>query len=409
MKLKLNKKSVSNQKLRKPIVKKKEKKPFFSSGTYGCAYYPEYTCHGKKSMKVTGDNITKLSIYDVLAENEIETGKKIQKINDKGLIGVHRYCEISRGKLNKMQKQHRCGIIDKYDDRDYDNSFVLMYSKYIRSVPIRDLFDINTNLLLLITYMEFIYDKLSILQKHGLCHHDLHFKNVIVSLKDNEKNERDLVRLISERDILIKRFHIIDYGITIDSNMFYSSAFGNELNIPYLKDLFIEFDPTWKYWPIDYNILCYCLFRDKPITERKISDIIKFNIEHNNIFSSLPKRFGDEYLEKSILYYKKYANKNPHTVIKELLKFWNTWDSYQVSITMMSTMFRYNEDNYDLICLCLLGIHYNPESRPSVKEMSKYLQNIINKRDVLGDFNEIFMDKEQADFASVSARNINII
>ena len=76
---------------------------------------------------------------------------------------------------------------------------------------------------------------------------------------------------------------------------------------------------------------------------------------------------------------------------------------------MMSTMFRYNEDNYDLICLCLLGIHYNPESRPSVKEMSKYLQNIINKRDVLEDFNEIFMDKEQADFASVSARNINII
>ena len=79
MKLKLNKKTKSNQKLRKPLIKKHNKTPFFSSGTYGCAYYPEYTCHGKKSMKVTGDNITKLSIYDVLAENEIEVGKKYKK------------------------------------------------------------------------------------------------------------------------------------------------------------------------------------------------------------------------------------------------------------------------------------------------------------------------------------------
>ena len=305
-----------------------------------------------------------------------------------------------------MQKQHRCGIIDKYDDRDYDNSFVLMYSKYIRSVPVRNLFDENTNLLLLISYMSFIYKKLYVLQSYGLCHHDLHFKNVIVSLKDGETNEKDLLKLLKTPDSLSRRFYIIDYGITIDSNKFYSAAFGNELNIPYLKDLFIEFDPTWKYWPIDYNILCYCLFREKPITERKINDIIKFNIEHNTIFSSLPKKFGDEYLEKSIVYYKKYANQNPQKVVKDLLKFWNTWDSYQVCVTMMSTMFMYNEDNYDLICLCLLGIHYNPENRPTVREMSKYLENIVNKRSVLDEFNEIFMDREQADFASVSARNI---
>ena len=356
-------------------------------------------------MKVTGDNITKLSIYDVFAENEIEIGKKIQKIGDKGLLGVHRHCEISRGKLNKMQKQHRCGIIDKYDDRDYDNSFILMYSKYVRSVPVRNLFDINTNLLLLLAYMEFIYNKLYVLQSHGLCHHDLHFKNVIVSLKNNEKDEKDLSKLFKSPHELIKRFHIIDYGITIDSNKFYSSAYGNDLNIPYLKDLFINLT-TWKYWSIDYNILCYCLFRGKPITERKINDIIKFNIEHNTIFASLPKRFSDEYLEKSILYYKRYADRNQNEVIKELLRFWDTWDSYQVCITMMSTMFKYNEDNYDLICLCLLGIHYNPENRPSVSEMSKYIESIINNRNVLKDFNEIFMDKEQTDFASVSARTI---
>ena len=162
-------KNKKSNKLKKPIIKKKKQKqkPFFSSGSYGCTYYPGYTCRGK-NLKKSGDNITKLAYKDEFSENEIQMGRVIQNINDHQLIGIHKSCDISRGRIHKLNEDHRCGIVDKYDKKKEDGKYVLMYSKFLKSVTLREMILKYNNHVLLYAYLEFICDKVQKLQKYGI-------------------------------------------------------------------------------------------------------------------------------------------------------------------------------------------------------------------------------------------------
>ena len=326
---------------------------FFSSGSYGCTMYPKMKCDGLKSKQKKPNYMSKLSIEGFYSNNEYEIGQKLMKLKQNNLHDsiinhinfVEKKCSIKRKKININTNKYDCSILesDKYNHKE---DFVLFQLQYIPSKEISKYLNANFNIKLLLRYYFFILKCIQFLSKHNIIHHDLHMSNVIVDKK--------------------KEFHLIDFGIAID----YNNCFKNqELNMNYIKNILITFDPAWEYWSIEYHILCYFVFKKTELTKKELQKIINTYYHKNKIFNHFFKNMKN--YKKIVLdfYSEKFVNKtsiNKH--IKEILEnSHKTWDIYQVNYVLLVLIRYYDIKNIEnIINLCKIGIHYDYTKRHNV-------------------------------------------
>lgn len=370
-KLKFNKRQINKKQL-----KKKNPKPFFSSGAYGCVYYPEFTCLGKRTNRKFKENISKLTINNFYTKNEVEISNIIRKrIKDKHLLGIHRSCNVSKGKLEQFTSEHSCPIVEKEGNK---NDYVLLYSRFIDNVEASDFMDVYSNMGTMLVLMDVVTSKIIKFQKHGIVHNDLHFGNILIEKRGNEKSLKDLYHLSTHFRQFKKRIYIIDYGLSLQKDKFYVDG---ALNKSYLKKLLIGFDPSWKYSSLDFIMLTYCLYNNRALSASVVKQIIRHHVNNNEVFQRLPSSFVTNYTNQAIKYYTDLtASKSPDDIIRKCLTFWNTWDLYHLCIKYLSIIQTVHIRNYKLIMLCLMGIHYDPHKRPSVQEFKGMMIDVTNSR-----------------------------
>ena len=335
---------------------------FFSSGSYGCTMFPNMKCDGKKSNKKYPKHMSKLSVEGFYSNNEYSIGQKLLELQkrktDDSILNHMNFmlnkCQIKRKKININTNKYDCSILDseKYENT---NDFVLFQMNYIPSKEASKYLHKNFNIKLLLRYYFFVLKCIQFLSKQNIIHHDLHMSNVLV---DENKD-----------------FHLIDFGIAID----YTKCFkNNKLNMDYIKNILIVFDPTWEYWPVEYHILCYFVFKQTKLTNKELENIINSYYNKNKTFNHYFKNMKNYKKNVFDFYSEQYVNQTPIEIhIENILEeSHNTWDIYQINYIFLVLIQLYKIENMDnVINLCKIGIHYNYHNRYNVEF---YINNLIS-------------------------------
>jgi serine/threonine protein kinase len=366
----------------KEKVKQQNTYDFFSSGSYGCTMHPMMKCNGRKSSSKMGEEyVSKLTIDNIYAENEYEVGQIILKERSKGMTStddtvldffniVEKKCKVAKTKMALNTKKHDCQVVQRKRYAD-EKSYVLFHLKYIPSIEVHAYIyrpspeenvmtsynntSHNLNIRSLIRYHFFALKCIKKLLSLQLVHHDMHLSNVLV----DEKNQ----------------FNLIDFGITIQMNKLMNPING-KIDTKYLYDMLIAYDPEWGHWSPEYHILCYLTFKNSPLTDKVIDDIVDKYYDNNLLFKAkseyatyFPPLHSYKKTVKSFLK-KEYivVGENRHDLSKRIIKqSFHTWDLYQVSYVTLCVLRMHDVGQIQsIIDMCKMGLHYDCKKRMDV-------------------------------------------
>ena len=319
-----------------------------SSGVYGCVYHPGYICSGALD---TRNNVTKLVMNDFTTQTEIEVGQKLKNIE--GFVVVHDSCIIQPSILQKSGMVHQCELLKRgLDPRE---QYKLLHSPYIKSVELDEYLNkYATSDMVIRTYLRVC--KLIIVMIHKrIVHNDLHFGNILV----NNSN-----------------LYVIDYGLSIIMDKCY---IGQNINYPYLKEVTFKYRPSWKYWTIEYHIICFLLHSGHMFTEISLNKLIYNYLFNHTILISIGYNFVDQFMKTSKEYFKQYVGQSKDTIIKSMLQSYYTWDYYKIGMNYIHIYTTNKLDNVDFLMILLLLIHPNPTFRPSMNEIAENNKVLVSK------------------------------
>ena len=166
---------------------------------------------------------------------------------------------------------------------------------------------------------------------------------------------------------------------------------------PFLRKIFIAFEPTYCQWPLEIHILCYLNTNKKEsISNTNLENIIHDVINSNYILNTFGESFVSEYREDAFKYFSKYVNKNYDFIVFDILKFSHTWDNYALSLLFLKIMIylhrcciKPNKFIIHFMKLLVRNISINPEKRLSIIETTNKFEIILDNIDI-SDFHELF-------------------
>ena len=216
-----------------PIKQKKNTKPsLLQQGTYGCVYYPGFTCKGKiQKIKY----ISKLQKNNETLSNELEIGERIRKIkNYKNYFApILSDCQVAVSKLQTKYPQQigQCKVVSDAQKKSSQSEFQLNKIRYILGEDLEDTFDkknlaTNPQPFLLDTY-NYLSKSLQKLKKENILHYDLKANNIMYD---------------KESEIPI----IIDFGLSVPLDKIIPTAPDPELLSHYFFD-----DYKYNYWCLE--------------------------------------------------------------------------------------------------------------------------------------------------------------
>lgn len=359
---------------------------FLSEGGYGCVFYPEISCKGKDTNN--NQYISKIVEKDYYSENEINIGKIIQKklsnLIENPLKNhfapVISSCDVDIKKFDIEDKED-CDIFNQKTEAQY----TLLKIRYIDNKTLDTFITENNNSSLIMQIFTSSYShllkSLTFLQKIKVCHFDIKSENIVFDI---------------EKSLPI----MIDFGISIDFNTF---------DLQKINKYFYRYIPTYFIWPIEVHLLNYMLHKNSNITDKEIKDISRQCTNSNIVLRAFSPKFQKKYEDLCYHELKKYVGKDSNFIIKEVTKFWNTWDNYSLSVLFIRILYYLVRNDEGQIIknefvvfftqLCLQNMHPNPSKRLSVAETIKsfnlFLYNIqVNKGTVFEDIIEQIGDNK---------------
>lgn len=318
-------------------------------GAYGCVYYPSYNCKGTVS-KIK--NVSKLVVDNETTRNEYVIGKYIKKNiknYDNYFIIQESRCKINTNIFLSI-KNEKCEM-----PLNKNKSYVLLHSKYLKSKELADYiqnYEITNKQLL--KWFISIGKRIKLLQNINIIHMDMHFANILVG--ENMK------------------LYVIDFGLALKQNLFFKN---DELNLEYLKLNWFFPRLSWESWTLEYNLIGMMINENKIITKTLIKKSIE---EYYNSNKKIKFLFPNKkiYIKSSYRFFKQYEKMDSVSIIKDLLKYWRTWDYYKLAIHYTSIIINHKIKIEPVLELLRIMIDPSPENRFTGKQIIKRMKNIID-------------------------------
>jgi hypothetical protein len=143
----------------------------------------------------------------------------------------------------------------------------------------------------------------------------------------------------------------------------------------YMKHFFMEYDPDYLEWPMEFHMLSYLL-------TNKLDSLSKYNMEHviseviekNTILQTFGPTLVSSYKEKALNFFEKYVNQSYEDILKDIIKYYCTWDNYALSILFLRMLINVHQstkikNKCILLWMKLLvnNIHIDPLKRLSIE------------------------------------------
>ena len=359
-----------------------------AEGGYGCVFHPEINCKGLETDNM--QYVSKIQQKDFSAENEIKVGEIIKEgvkdMPENPLINnfapVLNSCPITMSQL-KVPDIGECRVLNRIDQ----SNMILMKIRFIDSTDFDSYVIKNKNtsaiLLTLISAFNHLLRSLKILEKVKVVQFDLKGQNIVFDTKKLQPI-------------------IIDFGLSLPME---------KVNNETLLNYFYIYAPEYYVWPLEVHYLNLILHINPQPTKDEIKDLVNAYVKSNAALDGFSNEFKKNFstaCENQLLHY----NELPLTERKNyILRFWNTWDNYSLSIIYIKFIYFIIRSNDKSIFkngfvsyfteLLLMNIHPDPTRRLSLentlKQFNKYLyNNPINKADKFQDLVESFAKNKKS-------------
>ena len=353
-----------------------------AEGGYGCVFHPEINCKGLETDNM--QYVSKIQQKDFSADNEIKIGEIIKEgvkdMPEKPLINnfapVLNSCPITMSQL-KVPDIGECRILNRVDQ----SNMILMKIRFIDSTDFDSYVIENKNtsavLLTLISAFNHLLRSLKILEKVKVVQFDLKGQNIVFDTKKLQPI-------------------IIDFGLSLPME---------KVNNETLLNYFYIYAPEYYVWPLEVHYLNLILHINPQPTKDEIKDLVNAYVKSNAALDGFSSEFKKNFSTAC-------ENELPLTERKNyILRFWNTWDNYSLSIIYIKFIYFIIRSNDKSIFengfvsyfteLLLMNIHPDPTRRLSLentlKQFNKYLyNNPINKADKFQDLVESFAKNKRS-------------
>lgn len=351
-----------------------------AEGGYGCVFHPEINCRGLETENM--QYVSKIQQKDFSAENEIKIGEIIKQ-GVKNMPGnplinnfapVLSSCPINMSQL-KVPDIGECKVLHRVDQ----SNLILLKIRFIDSVDFDSYVIDNKNtsaiLLTLISAFNHLLKSIKILQKVKVVQFDLKGQNIVFDTKKLQPI-------------------IIDFGLSLPME---SITNDNLLNYFYI------YAPEYYVWPLEVHYLNLILHISEEPTRDELKDLVQSYVKANAAldgFSASFKKDFENSCEEQLLYYNTLTLTERKNLI---LRFWNTWDNYSLSVIYLKFIYFIIRSNDKSIFknsfvryfaeLLLMNIHPDPRRRFTIDKtitmFNKYLySNPINKPEAFQDLSE---------------------
>ena len=112
-----------------------------------------------------------------------------------------------------------------------------------------------------------------------------------------------------------------------------------------------------------------------------MKQLAKDYVANNIVLRAFSPNFRKKYEEECYYELSKYIGKSSENIMHRILKYWDTWDNYALSLLYIKLMYYLIRDEEGKIIknqfvsffieLCLNNIHPNPKKRLSIEETIK--------------------------------------
>lgn len=286
-----------------------EKPNIIGQGAYGCIYKPAIKC----KEEAPTNYITKVQRLDIVAENEINIGKKIKEIKNyqNYYAPIEKTCKLNIANISQSQINY-CEI---YNEK---NNFISNQIKYVGEQTL------HTSLFHHIKSNEKRFDK--VLKKTFL---DL-IKSIEI-LNNNKFVHMD----IKENNIMVKSHQptpiIIDFGLTFSTKSYKA------------EEVFFMYVNDYSPWTLEQTMISYIInkvndWKNKNTNEAEIKYVLNDFVKYRNFLTTKNQKL---YIEEHNEYYKKYVGKPWSELYNDLMKETYYWDIYALCCIYYSFL------NYD--------------------------------------------------------------
>ena len=318
-----------------------------SEGAYGCIFYP--SMYNKSKMKY----VSKIQKNSFSANNEIFLGEiiKAQPYFLNHFVPVVHSSPIDVKRIDDEDKD-KCNIFLKYKDSDFLNMKIF----HINGVNFLDYILTNKSsdfnfVSLLINSYNHLLNSLQMLINMQIVHYDLKGNNIMV----NRVNKLPL---------------ILDFGLSIKVD---------KLKSDILDKFFYTYAPEYAPWCLEIHYMSYLLKVNSAPTKSDLEKMVEryLDSDTNPINILFSPDFIEKYKKLCLKQLEKYRSMGAVDAQTYILKFWNTWDNYSLSVIFMGFFYYIYSSKVPkqkfisiLLEILLTNMHPDPERRLSVQETS---------------------------------------
>ncbi len=339
-----------------------------NQGGFGCIYYPGINCNGKPL--INKKYATKLQQDNFAAHNEYEIGMIIKKIPlfSYNFVPIMQMCNINLAEISKREIE-QCKAVENKTDK----KFVVMKMNYIDKM---DFYNFLTNksenkkqiISSLFDSYIFLLNNLETLEKNKIVHFDLKMQNIIINK-------------------ITKTPLIIDFGLSIPID---------RLNINNYSNYFYIYKVSYYIWPLEVHVINYLIHIENSLTHDNLLSITTEYVKNNSGLQLFSPIFKQKFIDLAFKSFEKYIGKSKEIIIKDLIKYWNTWDNYSLSILyliLINFISSYGFIGNKLITsfsnLLLYNIHPNPERRKKIKDTKKIFNELFYLSDNIESYEKL--------------------
>jgi hypothetical protein len=299
--------------------------------------------------------IHKISKMDFFIRNELTNISKIKKVAD--YKHFYYVCEnsselkitqIEDDIINTQELRTDENVLMKFDNIEL--TYLKNYLKTLSS-PTKYVYAI-------IDFYKTLLKSINLLVNQKIVHNNINFQTIVV---DNHCNPL-----------------LTNFTLSIDTS---------QSNIPqYIKHFFIEYDPSYLEWPLEFHIISYLLTNKLTgLSSNNIETIINDVLEHHFILKTFGDSIVSSYKEESILYFKKYVNQSYDYILTDILQYYYTWDNYTLSILFLRILIGIHrtigiKNKFIILFMKLLvcNVHLNPIKRFTCDMTIKKFDSILD-------------------------------
>jgi hypothetical protein len=259
-----------------------------------------------KKRQINSKNKTKICLYNFFSINESNICDKIRKIpyyfNYYKILIDYDFIQI--GQLGEK-------VLEKLENVHTTDEKVLLfqYKNQDKCVNFNDfLFNLNTPKSLIFHVLDsysYLLHSLIKLNDNDVCFFNLSAENIVF---DNECGEKPLLQNFNKSLQLCK------------------------LNEQYITNI-IKKTYDYSNKPLEVHVLFYLIENNlNTISYSLIEEISEVFVQSLSVLTLFSQNYKDNYKTNCITFLKKYINESKSTIINDILEYYDTWDTYSLSV-----------------------------------------------------------------------------